>query len=158
MHEEQNNAPVEAVQGNRQEVYLPNLEETGNLKQYYLALSRRLCPTIPVDSSDLRRLGALHHKIKRFIKALSNLDRPWEKGMPEIQKSCLNSLISQTLSKAERQKLQNEWLSWSDFLISASFHRGYITQILQEYYRQLHDIEKILDFSPSAIPEELSSL
>lgn len=66
MHEEQNNAPVEAVQGNQQEVYLPNLEETENLKQYYLALSRRLCPTIPVDSSDLRRLGALHHKLKRF--------------------------------------------------------------------------------------------
>ena len=84
MHEEQNNAPVKTVQSNRQEANFPNLEEKENLKQFYLTQSRRLCPTVSVDRSELQRLGALHHKIKHFIKALTNLDRSWENGMPEI--------------------------------------------------------------------------
>ena len=79
MHEEQNSAPVKAVRSNRQEAEFPNLEEKENLKQFYLAQSRRLCPTVSVDRSESQRLGALHHKIKHFIKALTNLDRSWEK-------------------------------------------------------------------------------
>ena len=67
MHEEQNNAPVKTVQSNRQEANFPNLEEKENLKQFYLTQSRRLCPTVSVDRSELQRLGALHHKIKHFI-------------------------------------------------------------------------------------------
>ena len=46
MHEEQNNAPVKTVRSNRQEANFPNLEEKENLKQFYLAQSRRLCPTV----------------------------------------------------------------------------------------------------------------
>ena len=68
MHEEQNNAPVKTVRSNRQEANFPNLEEKENLKQFYLAQSRRLCPTVSVDRSESQRLGALHHKIKHFIK------------------------------------------------------------------------------------------
>ena len=51
MHEEQNNAPVKTVRSNRQEANFPNLEEKENLKQFYLAQSRRLCPTVSVDRS-----------------------------------------------------------------------------------------------------------
>ena len=79
MHEEQNNAPLKTVRSNRQEDNFPNLEEKENLKQFYLAQSRRLCPTVSVDRSESQRLGALHHKIKHFIKALTNLDRSWGK-------------------------------------------------------------------------------
>ena len=82
MHEEQDNAPVKTVQSNRQEANFPNLEEKENLQQFYLTQSRRLCPTVSVDRSELQRLGALHHKINHFIKALTNLDRSWENGMP----------------------------------------------------------------------------
>ena len=63
MHEEQNNAPVKTVRSNRQEANFPNLEEKENLKQFYLAQSRRLCPTVSVDRSESQRLGALHHKM-----------------------------------------------------------------------------------------------
>ena len=59
MHEEQNNAPVKTVRSNRQEANFPNLEEKENLKQFYLAQSRRLCPTVSVDRSESQRLGAL---------------------------------------------------------------------------------------------------
>ena len=52
MHEEQNNAPVKTVRSNRQEANFPNLEEKENLKQFYLAQSRRLCPTVSVDRSE----------------------------------------------------------------------------------------------------------
>ena len=51
MHEEQNNAPVKTVRSNRQEA-LSNLKKKENLKQFYLAQSRRLCPTVSVDRSN----------------------------------------------------------------------------------------------------------
>lgn len=57
MHEEQNNAPVKTVQSNRQEANFPNLEEKENLKQFYLAQSRRLCPTVSVDRSESQLWG-----------------------------------------------------------------------------------------------------
>ena len=105
MHEEQNNAPVKTVQSNRQEANFPNLEEKENLKQFYLTQSRRLCPTVSVDRSELQRLGALHHKIKHFIKALTNLDRSWENGMPEMQKACLHFFTLQNSPRTECQKI-----------------------------------------------------
>ena len=80
MHEEQNNAPVKTVQSNRQEANFPNLEEKENLKQFYLAQSRRLCPTVSVDRSELQRLGALHHKIKHFIKQPRPFMGKWDAG------------------------------------------------------------------------------
>ena len=52
MHEEQSSAPVKAVRSNRQEAEFPNQEEKENLKQFYLAQSRRLCPTVSVDRSE----------------------------------------------------------------------------------------------------------
>ena len=112
MHEEQNNAPVKTVQSNRQEANFPNLEEKENLKQFYLTQSRRLCPTVSVDRSELQRLGALHHKIKHFIKALTNLDRSWENGMPEMQKACLHFFSLQNSPRTECQKIFEEWAKW----------------------------------------------
>ena len=137
MHEEQNNAPVKTVQSNRQEANFPNLEEKENLKQFYLTQSRRLCPTVSVDRSELQRLGALHHKIKHFIKALTNLDRSWENGMPEMQKACLHFFSLQNSPRTECQKIFEEWAKWSNFLISASCYRGFVSQMLQDYQRQL---------------------
>jgi len=149
MHEEQSNASVKAVRSNRQEADFSNPEEKENLKQFYLAQSRRLCPTVSVDRSESQRLGALHHKIKHFIKALTNFDRSWENGMPEMQKACLHFLALQNSPRAECQKIFEEWTKWSDFLIAASFHRGFISQILQDYHRQLRDLEKLLGGKPS---------
>ena len=126
MHEEQNNAPVKTVRSNRQEANFPNLEEKENLKQFYLAQSRRLCPTVSVDRSELQRLGALHHKIKHFIKALTNLDRSWENGMPEMQKACLHFFSLQNSPRTECQKIFEEWAKWSNFLISASCYHGFV--------------------------------
>lgn len=77
MHEEQNNAPVKTVRSNRQEANFPNLEEKENLKQFYLAQSRRLCPTVSVDRSELQRLGALHHKIIHFIDISNHHRHCW---------------------------------------------------------------------------------
>lgn len=157
MHEEQSSAPVKAVRSNRQEADFPNPEEKENQKQYYLAQSRRLCPTISPDRPESQRLGALHHKIKHFIKALTNFDRQWENGMPELQKACQHFFSIQTSPRAECQKLFEEWAKWSDFLIIASFHRGYVTQILQDYHHQLRDLEKLLDGKPSETPENASN-
>ena len=157
MHEEQNNVPVKTVQGNRQEADFPNPEEKENLKQFYLAQSRRLCPTVSDNRSELQRLGALHHKFKHFIKALTNLDRSWENGMPEMQKSCLHFLTVPNSPRAECQKIFKEWTKWSDFLITASFHRGFISQILQDYHRQLRDLEKLMGGKPSESPENVSN-
>jgi len=148
MHEEQNNAPVKTIRSNRQEADSPNPEEKEKLKQFYLAQSLRLCPTVSADRSETQRLGALHHKIKHFIKALTNLDRPWENGMPEMQKACLHFLALQNSPRAECQKIFEEWTKWSDFLVAASFHRGFISQILQDYHRQLRDLEKLMGSRP----------
>ena len=63
MHEEQNNAPVKTVRSNRQEANFPNLEEKENLKQFYLAQSRRLCPTVSglsCNSWGLSLVNSLH--------------------------------------------------------------------------------------------------
>lgn len=156
MHEEQNNAPVKAVQGNRQEVDFSNPEEKEKLKQFYLTQSRRLCPTVSVERPESQRLAALHHKIKHFIKALTNLDRPWENGMPEMQKACRHFFALQNSPRAECQKMFEEWTKWSDFLIMASSHRSFISQILQDYHRQLRDLEKLLGGKPSESAENVS--
>lgn len=144
------------VQSNRQEANFPNLEEKENLKQFYLTQSRRLCPTVSVDRSELQRLGALHHKIKHFIKALTNLDRSWENGMPEMQKACLHFFSLQNSSRTECQKIFEEWAKWSNFLISASCYRGFVSQMLQDYQRQLRDLEKLLGGKPSETLENVS--
>ena len=142
MHEEQNNAPVKTVRSNRQEANFPNLEEKENLKQFYLAESQRL--------------GALHHKIKHFIKALTNLDRSWENGMPEMQKACLHFFSLQNSPRTECQKIFEEWAKWSNFLISASCYHGFVSQMLQDYQRQLRDLEKLLGGKPSETLENVS--
>lgn len=156
MHEEQSNAPVKVVRNNRQEADSPNPEEKEKLKQFYLAQSRRLCPTVSVDHSESQRLAALHHKIKHFIKALTNLDRPWENGMPEMQKACLHFLALQNSPRAECQKIFEEWTKWSDFLIAASCYHGFVSQILQDYHRQLRDLEKLLGGKPTESVENTS--
>lgn len=156
MHEEQNNAPVKTVRSNRQEANFPNLEEKENLKQFYLAQSRRLCPTVSVDRSESQRLGALHHKIKHFIKALTNLNRSWENGMPEMQKACLHFFSLQNSPRTECQNIFEEWAKWSNFLISASCYRGFVSQMLQDYQRQLRDLEKLLGGKPSETLENVS--
>lgn len=108
MHEEQNNAPVKTVQSNRQEANFPNLEEKENLKQFYLAQSRRLCPTVSVDRSESQRLGALHHKIKHFIKALTNLDRSWEMGCRRCKRlACISFLYKIHLAQSVKRFLKN---------------------------------------------------
>ena len=145
MHEEQNNAPVKTVQSNRQEANFPNLEEKENLKQFYLTQSRRLCPTVSVDRSELQRLGAL-----------TNLDRSWENGMPEMQKACLHFFSLQNSPRTECQKIFEEWAKWSNFLISASCYRGFVSQMLQDYQRQLRDLEKLLGGKPSETLENVS--
>ncbi len=34
-----------------------------------------------------------------------------------------------------------EWAKWSNFLISASCYRGFVSQMLQDYQRQLRDLK-----------------
>lgn len=148
MCEKQSNAPLEAAQTNRPVLTLPNPEEKEKLKQSYLTLSRRLHLNISADCPETTRLWMLHRKIKQFVKTLTVLDRPWQNGMPELQKSFLNSMISSNLPRPDRQKLQDEWIKFSEFLLAASFYRGYISQMLQYFYRQLNDIENILGYTP----------
>ena len=104
----------------------------------------------------IQRLGALHHKIKHFIKALTNLDRSWENGMPEMQKACLHFFSLQNSPRTECQKIFEEWAKWSNFLISASCYHGFVSQMLQDYQRQLRDLEKLLGGKPSETLENVS--
>lgn len=156
MHEEQNNVAVEAIQSGQQAQATNSLsaEEKERLKKEYLALSRQLCPSLNNNTPELKRLWVLHRKLKQFIRTLTNLDRPWEKGMPEIEKACLKTLIEPNLPQKERQKLLDSWLNWSEFLITASFHRGLVTQILQDYYSKLRQLEVILEGEPIENAEE----
>lgn len=156
MHEEQNNVAVEAIQSGQQAQATNSLsaEEKERLRNEYLTLARRLCPSLNDSNSETRLLWVLHRKIQQFIKALTNFDRPWEKGMPEIEKGCLKTLIDPNLPQKERQKLLDSWVKWSEFLLSASFCRGYISQILQDYHFKLRQIEVLLKDEPKDIPEE----
>ena len=45
---------------------------------------------------------------------------------------------------------------WSNFLISASCYRGFVSQMLQDYQRQLRDLEKLLGGKPSETLENVS--
>lgn len=49
-----------------------------------------------------------------------------------------------------------EWAKWSNFLISASCYHGFVSQMLQDYQRQLRDLEKLLGGKPSETLENVS--
>lgn len=70
--------------------------------------------------------------------------------------ACLHFFALQNSPRAECQKIFEEWTKWSDFLIIASSHRSFISQILQDYHRQLRDLEKLLGGKPSESAENVS--
>ena len=46
-----------------------------------------------------------------------------------------------------------KWGNWMEFLVGASRYRDFIIQILQFYYRQLHDLERLVGKESSETPE-----
>lgn len=77
----------------------------------------------------------------------------WDAG---DAKACLHFFSLQNSPRTECQKIFEEWAKWSDFLISASCYRGFVSQMLQDYQRQLRDLEKLLDGKPSETLENVS--
>lgn len=156
MSQEQNNVSLDATLNLQQVAEQPVNEFREKQKQYYLEQARLLCPTVPAESSEKYRLGTLLHKTKRIINMLTYFDRAWEDGMPEIQKACLTFLVTDNIPKKERLKVVEKWGNWTEFLVGASRYRSFITQILQYYHRQLHDLERLVGREPSEIPELLT--
>lgn len=111
------------------------------LKQYYLQQARMLCPNLSADSPDEQCLWRLYNKLKRTVKALANFDRTWETGMREIEKACLYYLITQEITRADRQEIIKEFSTWIDFVVNASFNRNIISQTIQHYCRQIRNLE-----------------
>lgn len=132
----------------------PNSEWREKLKQCYLEEARLLCPTLSLDSPEGQRLGMLHRKIKRILKVLTNFDRLWEKGLGEIEKACLHYLITQDIPRTGRKEIFEEFSTWFDFLVNAAFNRSFVTQLVQDYCHQLHDLEYLLSSMASAAQEE----
>lgn len=156
MKEEQNNLPVCDTSSNQQVAKQSQTEVNEKQKQYYLEQVRLLCPTVSPESSEALRLWALLRKTKRIINMLTYFNRPWEDGMPEIQKACLTFLTTDNIPKKERLLTVEKWGNWAEFLVGASRHRSFITQILQYYHRQLHDLERLVGREPSETPDLLT--
>lgn len=156
MNPEQNNISIDVTLNSKQAAEQPLNEVSEKQKQYYLEQVRLLCPTVSAESSETLRLWALLRKTKRIINMLTYFDRAWEDGMPEIQKACLTFLITDNIPKKERLKAVEKWGNWTEFLVGASRYRGFITQILQYYHRQLHDLERLVGREPSETPELLT--
>lgn len=152
MCEQQNNVPVGVTSSTKQVVEHPWYKDKQTLKRYYLEQVRLLCPTVSPESSEALRLWALLRKTKRIINMLTYFDRPWEDGMPEIQKACLTFLITDNIPKKERLQTIEKWGNWTEFLVGASRYRSFITQVLQYYHRQLHDLERLVGCEPSESP------
>lgn len=152
MCENANNVPVGVTSNIQQVVEQPLYEVSQKQKQYYLEQVRLLCPTVSSESSEALRLWALLRKTKRIINMLTYFDRPWEDGMPEVQKACLTFLVTDNIPKKERLKTIEKWGNWTEFLVGASRYRGFMTQILQYYHRQLHDLERLVGREPSPTP------
>ncbi len=72
------------------------------------------------------------------------------KGLPAFL--FFTKLTSHRVSK----RFSEEWAKWSNFLISASCYRGFVSQMLQDYQRQLRDLEKLLGGKPSETLENVS--
>lgn len=153
MNKEQNNVAFNGELNNQQVVNQHQNEGSEKQKQYYLEQGRLLCPTISPDSSETLRLWALLRKTKRIINMLTYFDRSWEDGMPEIQKACLTFLTTDNIPKKERLQTIEKWGNWTEFLVGASRYRGFVTQILQYYHRQLHDLEQLLGRESSETPD-----
>lgn len=156
MNQEQNNVPVGGELNNHQVVEQSLNEVSEKQKQYYLEQVRLLCPTVSPNSSETLRLWALLRKTKRIINMLTYFDRSWEDGMPEIQKACLTFLTTDNIPKKERLQTVEKWGNWTEFLVGASRYRGFVTQILQYYHRQLHDLERLVGREPSVNPDLLT--
>ena len=62
----------------------------------------------------------------------------WDAGDAKV---CLHFFSLQNSPRTECQKIFEEWAKWSDFLISASCYRGFVSQMLQDYQRQLRDLK-----------------
>ena len=156
MNQEQNNVPVVDASSNQLVVEQSQNEVSEKQKQYYLEQVRLLCPTVSPDSSETLRLWTLLRKTKRIINMLTYFDRSWEDGMPEIQKACLTFLITDNIPKKERQQTIEKWGNWTEFLVGASRYRSFVTQMLQYYHRQLHDLERLVGREPSVSPDLLT--
>lgn len=156
MNQEQNNLPVVVASSDQQVVEQSQNEFREKQKQYYLEQVKLLCPTVSTEGKEELRLWALLQKTKRIIKMLTHFDRSWENGMPEIQKACLYFLTTDDVPRKERVRILEKWSDWSVFLIGASHHRSFITQMLQCYYRQLHDLERLVGREPSETPDLLT--
>lgn len=153
MCEQQNDAPVGDTSNTKQAANQPQRMENQALKQYYLEQVRLLCPTVSPQSSETLRLWALLRKTKRIINMLTFFDRSWEDGMPEIQKACLYFLKADKVPEKERMQTIEKWCNWTNYLVGASRHQGFVTQILQHYHRQLHDLERLVGRTPSPTPD-----
>lgn len=156
MNQEQNNIPVNTKLSSRQVAEQSPNGVSEKQKQYYLEQVRLLCPTISTESPEAQRLWTLLRKTKCIIKMLTHFDRSWEKGMPEIQKACLYFLTMDNVPRKERMETLERWAEWSVFLVGASRHRSLIGQMLQHYYFQLHDLERLVGREASETPELLT--
>ncbi len=153
MCENTNNVPVGDTPNTKQVGRSSQYEVDQQQKQYYLEQVRLLCPTVSPESTENFRLGMLLRKTKRIIKMLTYFDRSWEDGMPQIQKACLTFLTTDNIPRKERMQTIEKWGNWMEFLVGASRYRDFIIQILQFYYRQLHDLERLVGKESSETPE-----
>lgn len=152
MCENANNVPVGVTSNIQQVVEQPRNEVSEKQKQYYLEQVRLLCPAVSPERSEASRLWLLLRKTKRIINMLTYFDRPWEDGMPEVQKACLTFLTAENIPKKERLKTIEKWGNWTGFLVGASRHHDFMAQLLQCYHRQLHDLECLVGREPSENP------
>lgn len=129
-----------------------NLDAKEKVKQYYLDQANKWCPNLAPDCTDEHRLRMLHRKMKHIVKALTNFDRPWEKGIGKIEKTYLRHLILQEMPPTERGEMFEEFATWLDFLMTAAFHRSFVTQVLQDYCRQLRQLENFMGYKTSVLP------
>lgn len=155
--QEQKNVAVDAAAPTDPQVLpRPRFGAKEELKQFYLEQSRRLCPTTSVDSPESQRLGVLRRRLMQIIKTLKYFDRPWESGAPEVQKACLHYLTAEGVPRGERLKAIEEWMAWTNFLIGASHYRSFISQLLQDYFYQLTELERIMSFTcPDALDKSV---
>ena len=155
MCKELNNVPVAVIASNGQ-VEPPRDGVNQSLKTYYLEQVRMLCPTTSPESPENQRLWVLLNKTKRIVSMLTLFDRQWEDGMPEMQKACLAFVVNDGLPRKERQQTADKWAEWTGFLVKAAHQRSFISQILQHYHRQLHDLERLVGREPSPFPEPIA--
>lgn len=135
MKVEENNVSIGDTLNDHQVAGQSLYDENQELKAYYLHQIRLMCPTMATDKSDNARLAILKQRTGRLVEMLTLFEHSWTEEVPVLQKACLSYLVTEGVSKKERQRIIDAWAGWSDFQFKLARYRGLLTQFLQYHHR-----------------------